>query len=56
MALTYKTGLALKSCASPVSAVSTASLHIHGWDNIAAGLRWAARDYAHAATRLGLAI
>ncbi len=33
-----------------------ASLHIHGWDNIAAGLRWAARDYAYAATLLGLAI
>jgi predicted transposase YbfD/YdcC len=32
-----------------------ASLRIHGWTNIAAGLRWAASDYANALTLLGLA-
>jgi hypothetical protein len=32
-----------------------ASLRIHGWNNIASGLRWAARDYANALTLLGLA-
>ena len=32
-----------------------ASLRIHGWKNIAAGLRWAASDYANAVTLLGLA-
>jgi predicted transposase YbfD/YdcC len=31
-----------------------ASLRIHGWKNIAAGLRWAASDYANAVTLLGL--
>ena len=32
-----------------------ASLRIHGWNNIAAGLRWAASDYANTLTLLGLA-
>ena len=32
-----------------------ASLRIHGWTNIASGLRWAARDYANVLTLLGLA-
>ena len=32
-----------------------ASLRIHGWTNIAAGLRWAASDYANTLTLLGLA-
>ncbi len=32
-----------------------ASLRIHGWNNIASGLRWAARDYANVLTLLGLA-
>ena len=31
-----------------------ASLRIHGWTNIASGLRWAARDYANVLTLLGL--
>jgi len=32
-----------------------ASLRIHGWNNIAAGMRWAASDYANTLTLLGLA-
>jgi hypothetical protein len=31
-------------------------LRIHGWTNVAAGLRWAASDYTNALTLFGLDI